>query len=93
MLHALERLTLDGNGMMHELPDSGRILTHLTSLQALSMDNLAFSSIDTSTEKWCRNYVKDLSITKSHMPKSKMKEHLFGDAAKPNKAENIIKLG
>ena len=44
MLTALERLAIDGNGQLNELPDAGRVLTtcNLTRLAALSLGTLAF---------------------------------------------------
>ncbi len=90
MLTALERLAIDGNGQLNELPDAGRVLTCLTRLAALSLDTLAFHATDAAVQRWVHENVPELAVPQSRLPKSRMKEHLFGDAAKPQ--SNGIKL-
>ena len=92
MRTALERLALDGNGQLNELPDAGRVLTtcNLTRLAALrSLGTLAFHAADAAVQRWVHENVPELAVPQSRLPKSQMKGHLFGDAAKPHQRNGI----
>ena len=40
-------------------------------------------------ERWVHESVPELAVPQSRLPKSQMKGHLFGDAAKPHQRNGI----